>query len=52
MAGVIYLMTNIAMPGMVKIGKTENADTLLGLNRILFAEGRHKWTVLQTSEQD
>ncbi|WP_215843659.1 GIY-YIG nuclease family protein [Acidithiobacillus montserratensis] len=28
MAGVIYLMTNVAMPGMVKIGKTESAETL------------------------
>ncbi|WP_215842941.1 GIY-YIG nuclease family protein [Acidithiobacillus montserratensis] len=28
MAGVIYLMTNVAMSGMVKIGKTESAETL------------------------
>ena len=36
MAGVIYLMTNVAMPGMVKIGKTENADTLIVRLRDLY----------------
>lgn len=39
MAGVIYLMTNIAMPGMVKIGKTENADTLLARLRDIYTTG-------------
>lgn len=28
MAGVIYLMINVAMQGLVKIGKTDSADTL------------------------
>ena len=36
MAGVIYLMTNLAMPGIVKIGKTENAETLIARLRDLY----------------
>lgn len=28
MAGVIYVLNNVAMPGVVKIGKTENVSTL------------------------
>jgi hypothetical protein len=36
MAGVIYLMTNLAMPGMVKIGKTDSAISLAARLRDLY----------------
>jgi hypothetical protein len=36
MAGVIYLMTNVAMPGMVKIGKTDSVNSLTARLRDLY----------------
>lgn len=55
MAGVIYLMTNVAMPGMVKIGKTDSVNSLTARLRDLYNTSvplpfecstlRQKWTM-------